>query len=143
MYLEEVVLLPHSFTQYFKLMSVNNFKSNPIKTVLVITVGMLVVYYLTNMEWAIIAALLIGSLGLLSNYFALKIEFIWMKLAWVLSLIIPNILLSLIFYLFLTPIAFLSRVFGEKNQLSLKNSNNSLFKDKPKAFDKASFEKPW
>jgi predicted ferric reductase len=118
-------------------------KTDPIKTVLVITVSMLIVFALTQWKWAFNAAVIIGLLGLLSSFLAKQIDFLWMKLAWVLSLIVPNILLSTIFYLFLTPIALMSRVFGEKNQLNLKNTNGSLFKDYNKDFDKPSFEKPW
>lgn len=118
-------------------------KTEPIKTVLIITVGMLIIYLITKWKWSINVSIIVGVLGLLSNYFAEKIDFLWMKLAWLLSLIIPNILLAIIFYLFLTPIALLSRVFGEKNQLTLKNTNQSLFKDKNKQYDKLIFEKPW
>ena len=77
------------------------------------------------------------------NSLAEKIDFLWMKLAWVLSLIIPNILLSAIFYLFLFPIALLSRIFGNNDPLHLKNKGDSNYVDNEKEFDKASFEKPW
>jgi hypothetical protein len=56
---------------------------------------------------------------------------------------VPNILLSLVFFVFLTPIAFFSRIFGEKNPLSIKNTSSSLFKNYENKTDKASFEKPW
>jgi hypothetical protein len=61
----------------------------------------------------------------------------------VLSLIIPNILLSAIFFFILFPLSVLSKIFGEKDPLHLKNSSGSLFKDKNKIFDKKSFEHPW
>ena len=115
----------------------------PVKTVLVIVVGFLIVYGVWRLEWALTTALVIGIAGLLSGYLAEKIDFLWMKLAWVLSLIVPNILLSVIFFLFLTPIAWLSRIFGEKNPLSLRNSSPSLFKEYKKVFDQKSFERPW
>ena len=118
-------------------------KTDPIKTVLVITVGMLIVFALTQWKWAFNAAVIIGLLGLISSFLAKQIDFLWMKLAWVLSLIVPNIILSIIFYFLLTPIAFLSRLFGEKNHLNLKNNTDSLFKEYNKDFDKPSFEKPW
>jgi predicted ferric reductase len=124
-------------------MSNKNIKSEPIKTVLVIVMGMLVVHFFTKWKWAIPISLVIGILGLSSSYLAEKIDYLWMKLAAFLGLIMPNVLLSIIFYLFLTPIALLSRIFGEKNQLSLKNTSSSLFKDHNKKFDKASFEKMW
>jgi hypothetical protein len=118
-------------------------KSEPTKTVLVITVGMLIVFLITQWQWALYTSAVIGLLGVLSSFFVEKIDYIWMKLTWVLSLIVPNIILSVIFFLILTPIALLSKVFGEKNQLSLKNTSNSLFKNYKKNFDKAYFEKPW
>lgn len=118
-------------------------KSDPKTTLLVITLGMVVVYVVTRMNWALIAALAVGIGGLLSGFLAEKIDWLWMKLTYVLSLIVPNILLSVVFYLFLTPIAILSRVFGKSNPLDLKNTASSLFKDHTGKMDKASFEKPW
>jgi hypothetical protein len=124
-------------------MSVHKFKSDPIKTVLVITVGMLVLYFVTDVKWLLIVSLIVGLTGLISPYLAKRIDFLWMKLAWILSLIVPNIILSIVFYLFLTPIALLSRLFGPSDPINLKNSTDTLFKDYKKAVDKASFEKPW
>lgn len=123
--------------------STKKMKSDPRQTILVITLGMIVVYLAFQVKWAITAALLVGIAGLLSDKLAEKIDWLWMKLTWVLSMIVPNILLSAVFYLFLTPIAIFSRIFGEKNPLSVKNITPSLFKDHGKPFDKASFEKPW
>jgi ABC-type multidrug transport system fused ATPase/permease subunit len=124
-------------------MSVQKLKSDPIKTILVITVGMLALYFVTNWQWLLITSLIIGLTGSISPYLAKKIDYLWMKLAWILSLIVPNIILSIVFYLFLTPIALLSRLFGDRDPLTLKNSTDTLFKDYKKAVDKASFEKPW
>ena len=124
-------------------MSVKKFKSDPIKTVLVITVGMLVLYFVTDVQWLLIVSLIVGLTGLISPYLAKKIDYLWMKLAWILSLIVPNIILSIVFYLFLTPLALLSRLFGKSDPLTLKNSSETLFKDYKKSVDKSSFEKPW
>jgi|WetSurMetagenome_2_1015567.scaffolds.fasta_scaffold121563_4 hypothetical protein len=124
-------------------MNTKHLKSEPVKTVLVITVGMLVVYSITKWKWALNVSLLVGLLGLFSSYLAKKIDYIWMKFTWILSFIVPNIILSIIFYVFLTPIALLSKIFGKKNQLSLKNTTSTLFKDYNNKLDKVSFEKPW
>ena len=124
-------------------MNANQKKLEPVKTVLVITVGFLVVYLITKTKWSLITSLSIGTLGLLSDYLAIKIDFVWSKLTWILSQIVPKILLSIVFYVFLTPIAFISRIFGEKNQLSIKNINPTLFKEHHKIFNRDFFEKPW
>ena len=124
-------------------MTKNKMKTEPIKTILVITVGMLVVFMTTQWQPALILSMLIGVVGILSKYLAIKIDFLWMKLTWVLSLIVPNVLLSIVFYLMLTPIALLSRVFSKKDELFLKNTSPSLFKEYNKTFDKESFKNPW
>lgn len=118
-------------------------KSDPAITVLVITVGFLVVYAITRADGWLYASLIIGIAGILSGFLRKKIDWVWMKLTWILSLIVPNILLTIVFFVFLTPIALLSRLFGKKDQLSLKNTSASLFKDKGSPYTKESFEKSW
>ena len=124
-------------------MAAKNLKSDPIKTVLVITVGMLIVYLITKWKAAIYISVIVGLAGVFSTYLAKKIDFVWLKLTWLLSQIVPNILLSIVFYLFLTPIALFSRLFNSKNKVVIKNSKESLFNTRDKTFDKTSYEKPW
>ncbi len=63
-------------------------KSNPTKTVLTISVGFLIVYLITKSQyqWILIVSASVGIIGLISDYLASKIEWIWMKLTWILSL---------------------------------------------------------
>lgn len=88
-------------------------------------------------------AFFVGLAGVLSDFIAKWIDFAWMKLTVVLSYIVPNIVLSLIFYLFLFPIAMLTKLFGKKDPMHLKNTASSLFVHNEKVFDKAYFEKHW
>ena len=117
--------------------------STPTKTVLIIVVGFSVIYYITNAKEFLLVAIGLGGAGALSTWVAMKIDFLWMKLSYLLSLVVPNIILSVVFFLFLTPIALLSRVFGQKNPLGLKNLNDSQFKDHKQQIDQSWFEKPW
>lgn len=118
-------------------------KSNPTKTVLTIVIGFLFIFLITHQKWALTTAFLVGVIGLLSDFLAKQIDFIWMKLALVLSYIVPNIILSLIFFIVLTPIALLMKLTSKKDPLSLKNTTDSLFKTHSKVFDEAYFEKYW
>lgn len=118
-------------------------KTNPVKTVLVISTGFLVIFLITKMNWALIVSLIVGLIGIFSTYVSKKIDFLWMKLTWMLSLIIPNILLSLLFFLFLFPLALFAKLFGEKDPLNLKNNKDSIYRASDKAFEKASFENTW
>lgn len=141
MYLEVVVQLHHLFTLYFNNMKTKN--NNSIKTVLTISVSFAIVFLLTNLNWSLYTSVIVGILGLISNKLAQFIDFLWMKLAKVLSLIIPNILLTIIFYLFLYPISVLSKIFGSKDTLQLKNKKDSVWSDKTYQIEKVSFEKMW
>ncbi len=118
-------------------------KSNPTKTVLTITVGFLVVYLITKWQWSLTVASVVGLAGLFSDYLASKIEWVWMKITYVLSLIVPNILLSILFYLILFPIALLAKLFSKKNFLQLKNIENTTWFTERKVFDSKSMENPW
>ena len=118
-------------------------KSDPVKTMLTISMGFLLVFLATKVRWVVFLSLGFGLVGLISTELSKKIEFLWMKLAWVLSLIVPKILLSVLFYLFLFPIALLSRAFGAKDPLQLNKQSESVFKTTDKTFDKTSLEKPW
>lgn len=124
-------------------MSAKSKVTNPIKTVLVITVGFLALYFFSKQIIFLYIALGVGVLGAVSNYLAEKIDWIWTKIGWVLSFIVPNIIMTIVFYLVLTPTAFLSRVFGKKDVMDLRKPQESLWKSKSTSFSKESFEKPW
>lgn len=112
------------------------------KTILVITLGFIIVHLLLEQAWAIYVAVSIGLLGVSSSWLATKIESFWFKLADLLSKIVPTILLTLIFYLFLFPISLISKLFTN-DPLLLKNSSKTTFKDVSKVDIKTSMEKTW
>jgi ABC-type multidrug transport system fused ATPase/permease subunit len=115
---------------------------NSKSTILVISTGFLVLYFIFSWEWAIIVSLIIGVTGILSSFLSRKIEWLWMKLSKLLGYIVPNILLSIIFYFFLFPISVLFRLFN-KDPLMLSKKYNSFFIDVNRKTDKKSFEKMW
>ena len=118
-------------------------KNNSVKTVLVISVGFGILFFVFDYNWALIIALLVGVIGVISNKACDFIDFLWMRLAKVLSFIVPNILLCVVFYFFLFPLAVLSRIFGNKNNLLLRNNKGSLWVNKTAEINKNSFEKMW
>jgi hypothetical protein len=121
----------------------NKLNSNPSKTVLTICVGMLVINVLTQNVIFINISLSIGLAGVFFTQISVLIEKLWFKLAYILGLIIPNILLSIIFYIFLFPISIVSKIFKKDDLLKLKNTKSSSFILLDKSFDKNSFENPW
>jgi hypothetical protein len=121
----------------------NNIKSEKsVTTMLVISMGFLVIYLGAHFKWAIYVSLGAGLVGIISGFLSRKIEWLWMKLALVLGYIVPNILLSVVFFVFLFPIALLSRVF-KKDPLMLSSKYNTYFVEVNKEMEKNSFEKMW
>lgn len=118
-------------------------KTEPVKTMLVIAVGCSIIYALTSLNWALYVSIIIGLIGVFSSTLSSWIDTLWMKLAWVLSLIVPNILLGIVYYVFLFPMSLISKIFRKDDVLQLKNKSISTYKNSEKKFDKHSFENPW
>lgn len=117
--------------------------NNPSKTVLTISIGFLIVFLSTKWTWAISVSLIVGLAGVISDYLSSKIDFVWMKLTWALSLIVPNILLGLLFYMLIFPLSILAKVFRKKDPLMVKGGFNSTYIELTKQFNKESFENTW
>jgi hypothetical protein len=111
-------------------------------TILVICMGFLLIYLKFHWKWSIVTSLVVGIIGIASPFLSRLIDKLWMKLAEVLGKIFPNILLTIVFFVFLLPIALISRLF-KKDPLMLKNDRISYFIDINKTMDRKSFEKIW
>ena len=118
-------------------------KSNPPLTLLTIVFGLLVFNFFIESRNILYLALILTGLGVFSTETSLIIEKIWFKISFILSLFIPNILLTVIFFLILTPIALLSRLFKSHTDFNSKNNEKSMFRIKNKSFAKDSFERAW
>ncbi len=116
----------------------NNYKST-----LTIVIGFLLLSNYFHSKPLLIIAIAIGVISILSENANDKIIWTWNKISEILGLIMPNILLTLVFYLFLTPLAWLNRINRKRNPLQLRNESISTFISKRKEFSKASIEKIW
>jgi len=111
-------------------------------TILIISMGFLILYLVFLWHWAVIVSLVVGFIGILSSYLSKKIEWAWMKFAKLLGYIIPNVLLTMVFFFVLFPISIIYRFFN-KDPLMLSNKHNTYFIDINMERDKKSFEKVW
>jgi len=121
----------------------NNMKKDTASsTMLVISTGFLVLHLVLSWTWAVYVSLAIGIIGIVSSYLSSKIEWVWAKLSKLLGYIVPNILLGIVYYLFLFPISIVSRIFT-KDPLMLSNKYDSYFVDVKNKVTRSSFEKTW
>lgn len=120
-----------------------NLKSHPYLTALTIIFGICFLSLFIENKSFQISILVISALSVFSNKAALLIEKIWFKLSSILSQIIPNVILTILFFFFLTPVSFLARIFKANSNFISRNNSDSLFKDQQKKYNKKSFEKAW
>jgi hypothetical protein len=114
-----------------------------IQTILVILLALLIGWEWTSDLLFFYFSVILSVVVLFSERAMFWIDFLWMKLTWLLSLIIPRIILSLLFYLFLTPLALLSRIFGDGDPLQMKKPVSSMFRVEEPLSGPTSFEKMW
>ena len=94
-------------------------------------VFLLIAFYpLTNQAdiriWSIIISLIFLSLGLLNSKLLTPLNKIWFKFGIVLGKIVSPLIMGLIFFAVVTPIAFLMRIL-KKDLLNLKFSKNNSY----------------
>lgn len=111
-------------------------------TILVISMGFLVLHLLFKWEWPMYVSLALGLTGILSDGLSARIAWAWMNLSLILSKIVPSLLLGLFFYLILFPISLFSRLFN-KDPLMLSKKHKSYYVDVNKEYSKKSFEHIW
>ncbi len=125
-------------------------KENNSKVILVMVVGfMLIATYLhfkteyaTAAKVLFIVALSIGVASLIPPLERL-IVWIWEKIGLVLGWINTKIILSLVFFIFLTPFGILSRIFTKKSALQLKNDSKTTFVERNHTYTKKDIENIW
>lgn len=110
--------------------------------IVLITACLAMNYFFKNQNW-FFAALALGLIGVFSDYISNKIHFFWMSLANILSKISTSILLFLLFFIILTPLAFLRKKFKPFNFLLKNNQLKTTFIEINKTYSKSDLEKMW
>jgi len=113
------------------------------KETMLILIGALVIGYRYSRQpvclW--IAGLLL-LIGLFVPMLSDGIHRAWMKLSEGLGFVMSRVLLTVIFFLVLTPLGLISRLLG-KNDLILTPTEPSTFKVKEQVYTKEDLEHPW
>jgi hypothetical protein len=113
------------------------------KTILVIVTGLLALAVVFHIQWLLYIALAVGACSIFSGAAARGIEWAWIKLATILGWVNSRILLSVIYFLFLLPLAWVSRLFT-KDPLTLRRKKTaSLFVTRNHQYTKKDLENIW
>ncbi len=118
-------------------------REKKLESILVIVLGLLVLYLVFKTPVLLLFSLGIGVLSLASEYMLTKITWAWFKLAAFLGYINGTILLSLVYFFILCPIAFLYRI-THNDPLQLKRKpEGSYFKTRNHTFTPKDLENMW
>ncbi len=113
------------------------------KTINILALALIIVFILKGY----ILLLIIAGVLLLNNLLFLKVNKIiteyWLAFARIAGSINSKIILTLIFFIFLTPIAFLYRLFNPTAVKKFKENRESLFENANFTLSKESFRKQW
>lgn len=116
------------------------------KAQLVIVTGLVVIYFIfsSRYPYLLYAAAAIGVVSIAIPALGDLIVKGWFKLAEILGAINGRILLSIIFFVILFPIAVLSRIGKKKNPLGLKNDNQaSAFTERNHLYTPKDLDQVW
>lgn len=116
-------------------------KEKHLSTILVFVIAFIIFYLLYRNEYFLYAAIATGCIGLFIPSLSKKLHWAWMKLAEAIGFVMNKIILSVVFFIFLVPIAFLKKIFTKKRQD--KKSMATYFVQRDFTYTKKSMEDPW
>lgn len=118
--------------------------SETYKNLLAMLLGFWLIGEAFELLWLRYGLLAVGFLAVLFPIIAQGISKGWMKLAEGMGWLSSRILLSIIFFVVLTPLAVLRKLISKKDPLHRKSTRNlSLWKKVDQAESKMDFTQPW
>jgi len=118
-------------------------KEKSLQSVLLVVMSLCILYYFYPLWILLIITCSILFLGLLSQFFRNQFHLYWMKFAHLLGLVNGTILLTIIYYLILTPTALLKRLFEKKSKNNMPHNQHSNFVLRNHSYKKGDLENPW
>lgn len=117
-------------------------KSGKTETLLVIVLGCVALYLLKRWSFILVGGLVIGAAGLLIPPVRDGVHWAWMKLSEGLGWVSGKVILTVMYFLVLVPLAFFARLRG-KIGMRLTPGPGSYFKDRDHVYTKEDMVNPW
>ena len=119
-------------------------RTKSLETIVVITAGLLALYFWLHHPWLLRGALAVALAGIFSPWLTAKIHAGWMLLAQGLGWFNGRVLLSVVFYVILTPMALLARRFGSSSfLLRKKQKEESYYAERNHTYAPKDLENTW
>lgn len=112
------------------------------ETLLVIVLALIIGFFYSHSDRWLLAALVVGGLGVVVPRFAWLVDFCWMKLSLFMGEVMGKVMLSLVYILLLVPLAGLARLFGHAG-LKRKKGGATYFTERNHTYEKEDMVNPW
>lgn len=113
------------------------------ETMLVITVGLLVLYFVFKRVFLLDLALVFGLIGVFSFYLSGKIDLVWGWLSRMLGKVTNTVLLGIVFFVVLTPVGLVRRLAKKGRLKRFEPGAASNFSPRGHKFEKKDLENTW
>jgi hypothetical protein len=117
-------------------------KEKSIEAILVISTGFLLFFLFYEKMWMLYVAFGVGVAGIFIKPLASLIARGWYKLGDLLGFVVSNVVLVLLFYIFLVPISLLYRLFN-KDTLQLRRTNKSIWTNRDHEYSADDLKNIW
>jgi len=117
-------------------------KAKSLETLLVLTGALIVIYWFSPKKIYLLIALLFILIGVVSPFLSSKISWVWLKFAELLGSVMSKVILSVIYFVFLVPIAMVYRL-TQKNPLFLKRRDDTYYTERNKQYAPKDVENIW
>ncbi len=121
---------------------VKHTRAKNLETCLVIATGLIIIFYFKPIEWLLYIAIIVGLIGAFFDGLANWITWFWYKLAEVMGFVMSKVILSIVFFIFLFPVAILYRLFN-KESLFPKKNQNSYWVERNHEYEGKDLENVW
>lgn len=122
----------------------NMTKEQELKTVIVLAAACLVLFFIFKVKWFALGCLLLLIISLFGGKPSFLIAESWLSFAGFLGKVNTKIIIFLVYYLCLTPIAVIYRLFNKKQvQKFFGAEKKSYFKDVGKKYTKKDLRQLW
>ncbi|MDD3877151.1 MAG: hypothetical protein PHT69_11050 [Bacteroidales bacterium] len=121
----------------------NTERKKNLEAVLAVSTGLILLYFIFKQEAFVIAAFVLSVISLLSGYFTDKFGWLWWKFAKGLGYVMGNVMLTIVFFVFLTPIALINKLFVGDPLMLKKKERKSTYVERNIGFTGKDIENVW
>lgn len=117
-------------------------REKSLETIIVLVLASLIIYLLSDVSWLVYVAVCLLIFSLVSRKITTFIAKGWLFFAHYFGMVMNYLILIIIYYVILFPLAMLQRLLG-KNQILKQNTTDSYFKKREHLFSQKDIDHLW